>query len=78
MEQFGEGNFRLGDVKQIETTPDFDTLDEEARECQLESTYEECVTNNYLDTLKKDCGCLPFNLQNYSSSIEEVLLYLGS
>ena len=72
MELFGEGNFKLGDIKKIETTNDFDNLDEDKRDCQLVSTYEECVTKKYLETLKIKCDCLPYNLQNYSSSDKEV------
>ena len=71
MEQFGEGHFRLGNIKEITTTSDFETLTEESRECQLESSFEDCVTEKYLEALKEECRCLPFNLQNYSSSVEE-------
>ena len=71
MEQFGEGHFRLGNIKQITTTSDFETLTEESRECQLESSFEDCVTEKYLEALKEECRCMPFNLQNYSYSVEE-------
>ena len=73
MAQNGEGSFKLGDVKQIRTTPDFTSLDENIRGCQTETSYEDCTTHKYIEALKQKCACLPFNLQNYSSYNEEVI-----
>ena len=68
----GEGNFKLGDVKQIRTTPDFTSMDKNTIGCQTESSYEDCITHKYLEMLWKKCDCLPFHLQNYSSTVNMV------
>ena len=68
--QNGEGNFRLADIKQMEITDDFTTLDKDIRKCQTEIRKEDCVTAKYLNYVKKTCKCLPFHLQNYSSHDE--------
>ena len=65
--QTGEGNFRLADIKQMEITDDFTSLDENVRKCQTEIRKEDCVTKKYLENMKRTCNCLPFQLQNYSS-----------
>ena len=68
----GEGNFRLGDVKQVVTTEDFDSLDESIKGCQMETSFEDCVTKNSLETLVNICNCIPYNLKNYSIADEKV------
>ena len=72
MEHFGEGNFKMGDVKEIVTTDAYNSMDENIRGCQTESSYEDCVTQKYLNILKNKCKCLPFSLQNYSSAENKV------
>ena len=66
VELLGEGNFRLGDVKQVVTTKDFNSLDESTRGCQMETSFEDCVTKKSLETLVNICNCMPYNLKNYS------------
>ena len=72
MEQYGEGNFRLGDVRMVSTTQDFHSLGEETRGCQSESSFEDCVTEKYLEKLIAECSCLPFSLQNYTNDKKKV------
>ena len=62
----------MGDVKEIITTDAYNSMDENIRGCQTESSYEDCVTQKYLKILKNKCKCLPFNLQNYSSAENKV------
>ena len=66
MELLGEGNFRLGDVKEVKITKDFASLDETTKGCQTETSFEDCVTKKSLETLVNICNCMPYNLKNYS------------
>ena len=68
----GEGNYRLGDVKQVAITDDFAAMDEKDRNCQTESSFEDCATQNILLALAENCKCLPYNLRNYSSHEDQV------
>ena len=72
VEQFGEGNYELGNIQEVKTTEDFRSQNIKIRGCQTESTWEDCVTKRYRKLLIDKCSCLPFNLQNYSSNIEQV------
>ena len=67
---YGNGTIRIKGVKQVKVTDDYLGLDLQTRGCQNDNTYEDCVTQLYLDLLKKECKCLPFNLQNYSKQDE--------
>ena len=73
MKKFGEGNYELGNIQMVETTEDFKTMSQSVRECQTETTFEDCVTKKYLELLIKRCSCLPFHLQNYSSNNDHAL-----
>ena len=75
MELLGEGNFRLGDVKEVKITEDFASLDETIKECQTETSFEDCVTQISLETLVKTCDCIPYSLKNYSNDEEKVSTY---
>ena len=72
MKHFGEGNYELGNIQEVKTTEDFRSQNIKIRECQTESTWEDCVTKRYRKLLIDRCSCLPFNLQNYSSNNEQV------
>ena len=75
MELLGEGNFRLGDVKEVKITEDFASLDETTKGCQTETSFEDCVTNISLGTLVNTCNCIPYSLKNYSDDEEKVGTY---
>ena len=38
-------------------------LDQNVRECQNVEPTENCTTRRYLDTILRECGCLPFNIR---------------
>ena len=78
MEQYGEGNFRLGDVKQIRTTADFTSMDKDIIGCQTDTSYENCVTDMYLEALINECSCLPYSLQNYTNDMRVRVCLYGS
>ena len=59
----GEGEYNLNALKEIEVTDSFLGLDQDVRECQNEEPFYNCTTRHYIDSLLRDCGCLPFNLR---------------
>ena len=68
---YGEGNIKITGVKRIQVTNDYLDHDQYKRKCQNETTYEDCVTESYLNLLKQRCSCLPFILQN-ANDIDKV------
>ena len=62
-----EGNYGLTNIKEIEVTDKFLILDDDVKNCQNKETYEDCITNKFLESLKSECNCVPFNLRNFSS-----------
>ena len=71
---YGEGNYALTDVKEIETTEAFLNLDEEIKDCQNLETYELCRANEYRIGLKS-CNCTPYALRNYTTMVSKKLSY---
>ena len=63
MEFIGEGEYNLNDLKEIIVTDSYLGLDENVRGCQNGETLNNCTTRFYMDTLLRDCGCLPFNIR---------------
>ena len=58
-----EYDYNFNTVKEIHVSDEFLSLDKEVTGCQNEEFFEDCKTNHYLETLKKDCGCLPLNIR---------------
>ena len=44
---------------------------DEVRECHEEETFDECVTEKYMEVLKAECDCLPLNLRIHDEVKEE-------
>ena len=63
MEFVGEGEYNLNDLKEIIVTDSYLGLDENVRGCQNVEPLNNCTTRLYMDTLLRDCGCLPFNIR---------------
>ena len=72
---FGEGEYNLDVLKEIRVTESFLRLDQDVIKCQNEESQDSCRTRQYIDTLKNECGCLPYNLHSYD---EEVPLCLSN
>ena len=63
MEFVGEGEYNLNDLKEIIVTDSYLGMDENVRGCQNVEPLNNCTTRLYMDTLLRDCGCLPFNIR---------------
>ena len=83
MRLFGEGQYNLNSMKEINVTESFLGLDIHTRKCQNIETYDNCKTRIYLENLRQTCGCLPLSLQTseevkvkgYKSKLFLILMY---
>ena len=64
---FGEGNYALTAIKEIDTTEAFMNLDEETRNCQNVETYQECQAKEHIKMGLERCNCTPYELRNHSN-----------
>ena len=64
MKLIGEGVYNLNELKVIEVTDSFLSMDQEDRKCQSNEPILNCTTKNYMEELIKQCGCLPFNTRS--------------
>ena len=69
----GEGIYNLNVVKKIEVSDSFLGLSMNDKGCQNEEIFGECTTNHYIDTLLKQCGCLPLNIRVEEKVLLEIL-----
>ena len=60
---FGEGGYNLAELREIRVTESYLGLDQDVRNCQNDEPYMNCTTRQYVDTILKDCGCLPLNMK---------------
>ena len=58
----GEGEYNINVIKEIQATESFLELDEDIRKCQTKEPLSNCTTRQYIDTIVRKCGCLPFNI----------------
>ena len=65
--------YSLNVIKEISVTDSFLTLDLSARGCQVEP-YDDCVSRKYVDSLLKNCNCLPFQLRFSNKVIVIIIL----
>ena len=49
-------------MKEISATESFLSMNKDISKCQDEETFDECVTEKYVNALKDKCKCLPLIL----------------
>ena len=59
---YGEGQYNFLSLKEISVTESFMGLDRDTINCQNIETFDDCKTRLYIETLRKDCGCVPISL----------------
>ena len=69
----GEGQYNFNVMKEIQVTNSFLELDPKVTGCQKEESIHNCTTRNLIDTLKRQCGCLPFKMIHSEKVIELTL-----
>ena len=63
MTLIGEGEYNLNVLNEIAVTDSYLGLDSNIRKCQNVESLHNCTTRQYINTLKLQCGCLPFNIR---------------
>ena len=75
MTLYGEGEYNLNILKEIEITDSFYELDHEVRKCQSyegNDTYGSCTSRYFMDQMRLKCGCFPFSIMNMTVNNEKV------
>ena len=78
---YGSGNYRLTSVKEIKVTEEFMSLDLKTKNCQNETTLQDCQQAKYIKNLTLKCQCIPYNLRNYSATyqgVNRICLFVSS
>ena len=56
--------YNLNNLKEIQVTKDFLSLDKHVIGCQNEVYIDDCKTKEYIDALMTHCNCLPFTIRD--------------
>ena len=66
---YGEGNYALTDIKQIQVTPDFLALGRDVRNCEEEEEYNKCIMRKYGEEIIRKCNCTPLSLKPFFTQV---------
>ena len=55
--------YNLNVIKEITATSSFLSMDRNVKICQVNETFDECVTRKYIEGFIKKCKCLPLDLR---------------
>ena len=66
---YGEGDFALTDVKEMNGTQGFLDLDVGVKKCQNHESVLECKAKTYLDVGREKCKCVPHHLRSFSTTV---------
>ena len=66
---YGEGDYALANVKQMDGTEGFLSLADEVKKCQNQESILECEANAYLDRGRTKCDCVPYHLMSFSTKV---------
>ena len=66
---YGEGNYAISVVKEIKVTYEYLGMDENVRNCQSIEPFENCTTRQYLESVQRECNCIPYGLRDFSKDI---------
>ena len=69
----GDGQYNVNNFKEITVTDSFMGLDKKTRNCQKFETYNECVTNHYINKVLNQCGCSP-SLLSLTKKVKKIML----
>ena len=57
----GEGEYNLNALIEVKVTESYLGLD--VRDCQIEESFYNCTTRQYIGDVMDKCGCLPLNIR---------------
>ena len=70
---YGEGQYNLNVVKEVEVTDSYMGMNVGERGCQNHERYEECTTNHLVESLLSQCHCLPPNMRTLNKVIQNIV-----
>ena len=62
---FRVGSYGMTALKKMTGTESFLTQTDEQKNCRI-GTFEDCQAKNYIDSVQKKCGCVPWALSSSS------------
>ena len=62
---YGEGNYALTDIKEIQVTEEFLSLSSDITKCQNQEYKAECEARQYQEQISSSCHCAPLNLKHF-------------
>ena len=71
---YGGGGYSLDLIKEIRVTDAFHDLSQDQKQCQTLVSYEDCMTDQLVDTMNKECHCIPYELSQISSENAKVIV----
>ena len=74
LQLYGEGDYALANVKQMNGTEGFLGLADEVKKCQNKESVLECKANAYLANGKERCKCVPHHLMRFSITVSQFIL----
>ena len=63
-------------LSEVQVTNSFLSLEENVRKCENKYSYNDCLTKNYLNILKKTCKCIPFGIRLSKKVCKNSLWYI--
>ena len=60
---FGEGEYYLKEIKEVEVTESYLRLGMDDRNCQNDEPYYNCTSRHYIKSILKKCGCLRLDMR---------------
>ena len=75
----GEGEYNINVFKEINATESFLSMDQDVRNCQNKESFDNCTTRQYIESILKECKCLPLNmrLSNQVHMIVSKTIFIG-
>ena len=71
MTLFGEGEYNLNSLIEIEVSESYLGLSKEVRDCQNWEPFYNCTTRHYRENFLMQCDCLPLNIRlSYKVQLE--------
>ena len=58
-----EGDYNMVGVQGVKVSEDFIKLGQNTTQCQNEKPYEQCITDQYIDNIQRECNCVPFSIR---------------
>ena len=66
---YGEGNYALTDIKEIDVTKPFMNLNNRLKLCQDTETQADCRSREYKRKGAVECGCTPFSIRDFTKQV---------